>query len=135
MRAGGFGGGEVGLGKVAGFGGQGLVQLGGALTLAVDLVVPQVAENIRHGHAAGGRLAMLTAAVTVEVRGRLAIFFELLLFTQTDRVINAGGDIFPEHIAVGHLADDGMNPLVRKDGLDRGLLLVETLADEFLQFR
>ena len=87
VRAGGLGGGQVGAGDLAGFGRQGLVELGGALALAVDLVIPQVTEDIRHGHAVGGRLAVLPAAVAVEVRGRLAIFLELLLLAQGERVV------------------------------------------------
>ena len=114
---------------------QGLVKFGGALALAVDLVIPQVSENIRHSNAARGRLAVLAAAVAVEVRGRLAIFLELLLLAQAECVINAGCDILPKHIAIGHLADDGVNPLVGKDGFDRGLLFVKALVNELLQFR
>src|ERR1700679_3864044 len=102
MRTGGFGGSEVGLGKAARVGGQCLVELGGALALAIDLMISQIAENIRHGHATCGRLAMLAAAVAVKVSGRLTIFLELLLFPQTESGVNAGGDVFPQHIAISH---------------------------------
>ena len=115
VRAGGLGGGQVGAGEVAGFGRQGLVELAGALALAVDLVVAEVAEDVGHGDSAGGRLAMLAAAVAVEVRGRLAVFFEQLLVAQGQGVVAAGGHVLAEHVAVGHLADDGMDPLVGED--------------------
>ncbi len=78
MRAGRLRRREVGSGDIACAGGQGLVKLGGSLALAVDLVVAQVPQDIRNGHAAGGRLAVLAAAMAVKVRGRLAIVFELL---------------------------------------------------------
>ncbi len=73
------GGGEVGGGDVAGLGREGLVQLAGALALAVDLVVAEVAEDVGDGDAAGRRLAVLAAAVAVEVRGRQPVLFQQLL--------------------------------------------------------
>ena len=83
VRAGGLGGGEVGRGEVAGLGREGLVELAGALALAVDLVVAEVAEDVGHGDSAGGRLAVLAAAVAVEVRGRLPVLLQQLLVAQT----------------------------------------------------
>ncbi len=50
-------------------------------------------------------------------------------------MVATGFDIFAEHVAVGHLADDGMHPVVGENGLDRGLFLLEALVDELLEFR
>src|SRR4051794_28801383 len=71
VRARGLSGGQVGRGEVAGLGRQRLVELAGLLPLAVDLVVPQVAEDRGHGDAARGRLAEVAAAVAIEVGGPL----------------------------------------------------------------
>ena len=48
-------------------------------------------------------------------------------------MVAAGGHVFPEHVAIGHLADDAVDALIGKDGLDRGGVLVETLVREFLE--
>ena len=85
VGAGGLGGGEIGGGEVAGFGGQCLVELAGALALAVDLVVAEVTQDVGDGDSAGGRLAMMAAAVAVEVGGGQAVFLEQLLVAQASR--------------------------------------------------
>ena len=52
VGAGGLGSGEVGGGQVAGFGRESLVELAGALALAVDLVIAEVAQDVGDGDAA-----------------------------------------------------------------------------------
>ena len=87
VRAGGLGRGQVGAGDVAGLGREGLIQLAGAGPLAVDLVVAEVAEDLGDRDAAGRRLAMLAAAVAVEVRRRLPVLFQQPLVPQGERRI------------------------------------------------
>ena len=120
MRAGRLGGGEVGRGQVAGRR-EGLVEGAGLLPLAVGLVIAQVAEHGGDRNALGGGLAEVAAAVAVEVGGALPVLFEQPGFLRGQRLA-AGGDVLAEHVAVGHLADDDVDPLVGPDRLDRGLL-------------
>ena len=91
VGAGGLGRGQVGAGDVAGLGRERLVELAGRLALAVDLVVAEVAEDVRDGDAPGRRLAVLAAAVAVEVRGRLPVLFQEPLVPRARASVRGGG--------------------------------------------
>ncbi len=71
--------GEIGGGEVSSFRRKGLIELTGVLALAVDLVIAKIAEDVGDGDSAGGRLAMMAAAVAIEVGGCDAILLEQLL--------------------------------------------------------
>ena len=49
-------------------------------------------------------------------------------------MVAAGGDVLAEHVAIGHLADDGVDPLVGEDRLDRGCCFLKPLSMNSLNF-
>src|SRR5947209_16980369 len=95
VRAGGFGGGEIGRSQIAGFGGEGLVESAGLGSLAVNRVVTEVPKDGGNGHALGCRFAEVPAAVAVEVSGALAVLFEEASFLHRQRLL-AGLDVLAE---------------------------------------
>jgi hypothetical protein len=76
------------------------------------------------GHAAGGRLAQVAAAVAIQVGGPLAVLLQEPGLLGRQRVA-AGRDVLAEVAEVGHLADDHLHPVVHPDGLDRRDFLLE----------
>ncbi len=76
---------------------------------------------------------MMAAAVAIEVSGSQAVFLEAFLVAEREAVVAAGGHVIPEHVAIGHLADDAVHALIGKDGLDGCGVLLETLVREFLE--
>ena len=117
---------RFGRGHLAGDRRQGLVEGAGLLTLAVDLVVAQVAEHGRHGDPLGRGLAEVAAAVAVQVGRLLPVLLQQPRLLGAERV-PARRDVLAEVAPIDHLADDDVHPAVHPDRLDRGDFLLEPL--------
>ncbi len=81
----------------------------------------------------GGWLAVLAAAVAIKVSVCQSVLFQHRPVAERQRVVAGGTDVFPEHVAVGHLTDHGVDALIRENRLDRRVKRLASFLDELLE--